>query len=105
MHKYRTITIEGIKFDIRALTRGEIKKLKEYGYSYFGCVPSMDNAIDAQDKCLETQLDKEQMMLLDDCSAKSGTKIWTEILKETYGAADEEKNSQSTSSGTRTENA
>ncbi len=98
----RTVTVEGFEFEIRAMTRGEIKHLKDYGYSYFGCVPSMDNAIEAQDKCLEMQLDKEQMKLLDDCSAKSGTQIWTEILKETYGAADEEKNSQSTSSGTRT---
>ncbi len=98
----RTIKVEGRKFDIRALTRGEIKKLKDFGYSYFGCVPTMENAIDAQDRCLETQLGDQDMEFLDSCPAKAGTEIWTEILKETYGASDEEKNSQSTSSGSGT---
>ena len=98
----RTVMVEKREFEIRALTRGEIKGLKDLGYSYFGCVPSMENAIDAQDKCLETQLSDQDMKFLDSCPAKAGTKLWTEILKETYGSPDEEKNSQSTSDGSKT---
>lgn len=98
----KKIIIEGREFEIRALTRGEIKDLKDLGYSYFGCVPSMENAIESQDKCLGTQLSKEDLEFLDTCSARSGTELWTEILKETYGAPDEEKNSLSTSDGCRT---
>ena len=95
----KSIKVNGRSFEIRALTRGEIKKLKDLGYSCFGCVPSMDQSIDAQDKCLEMMLDKKQMAFLDLCSNKDVTKLWTEILKETYGAPDEEKNLQSTSDG------
>jgi len=88
--------------EIRALTRGEIKTLKDVGYSYFGCIPSMDHANDSQDQCLEKVLSPDDLVFLDTCSNQDATHVWTEILKETYGAPDEEKNLQSTSDGTQT---
>ncbi len=95
-----TIKIKKRKITVRPLTRGEIKKLKDCGYTYFGCMPSFDQANDALDKAFKIQLSKEDLVFLDTCTNKDARKVWEEILKETYGAKDEEKNSESTSSGT-----
>lgn len=93
------ITIEEIKKRVRPLTRGEIKSLKEFGYTYFGCLPTMEQANDALDKAFNIQLSGEDQAFLDTCTNKDARSVWEEILKETYGAKDEEKNFQSTSDG------
>ncbi len=95
-----TITINGKEFKVRPLTRGEIKSLKDCGYTYNSCVPTIEKANDALDKAFEIQFSKDEVTFLDDCTNKQGIKLWNEILKETYGAKEEEKNSDSTSSGT-----
>jgi hypothetical protein len=98
----RTIEIEGQKFEVRSLTRGEIKELQSFGYNYITCNLKQEKADKGLDKCLEILFDKKQMQFLDTCSNSKVRNLWIEILKETYGAPDEEKNLQSTSSGSKT---
>jgi len=88
--------------EIRALTRGEIKLLKDHGYTYVNCPVTIETANETQEKCLEKVLSDDDLAFLDTCSNVDVTKVWMEILKETYGAPDEEKNLQSTSDGTQT---
>jgi len=96
------IEVNNKLIEIRGLTRGEIKQLADLGYTYFGCVPTMETANQAQDKCLAMVLSEDDLAFVDTCSNKDAIRVWTEILKETYGAPDEEKNLSSTSDGSQT---
>jgi len=97
------ITVSQKKFSVRSLTRGEIKSLKNCGYTYFGCLPTIEQANDAIDKVFKMQFTNKELLFLDKCTNKEARSLWEEILKETYGAKDEEKNSQSTSDGSSIE--
>lgn len=97
------IKVKGREIEIRALTRGEIKGLRDYGYTYMGCkTPTLDTANDCQDEALKIVVSSDDLEFLDTRPLRDATCVWTEILKETYGAQDEEKNSSGTSDGSQT---
>ena len=100
----REITIDGREICIRPLTRREIKGLKKYGFSMLGCVPKFETIDEAIDEGFSLVLAPDEIAFLDDQPAEATKSVWTAILKETYGAEDEEKNLPSTSGGTQTEN-
>lgn len=89
----RTVEIKGRKIEIRPLTRAEIRSLKDCGYSFLGCIPDMKTANDAQERAMGLVLGKDDIAFLDDCPNRDATEVWKEILKETYGDPEEEKNS------------
>lgn len=101
-HTWKEIPVECEKIAIRSLTRQEIKDMADLGYTYLGCAPSMDTANQAVDAALERVLSPEDMARLNSLPNRATLACWKEILKETYGAQDEEKNLPGTSDGTQT---
>lgn len=89
---------------IRALKRKEIKGLSDCGYDYAKCIPTLENSHEAVDRGLNTVLTKEDLAFLDECENPEQIRCWTELLKETYGSEDEEKNLSATTNGTQTSN-
>lgn len=80
------------KLKLRSLTGKEIRNLAELGYTYLGCVPKVETATDAIDGALACVLSKEDRKFLDDCENRTIKEVWSDVLKETYGDRDEEKN-------------
>ena len=90
----REVTISsGKTFDIRPLTRKEIKTLAEFNIGHLRCdilqLPGekQDQGIEA---VLATQINLPQ---LDDLSNPDVLKLFNGIIAETYSREDEEKNS------------
>ncbi len=94
----RIIEIPGREVEVRGLKRKEIKALKEYGYYRSRFTPpggdAEPEALDAaMDAVIDKILTKDDLKALDDCEPRWTSEVWLAIIKETYGAADEEKNS------------
>lgn len=87
---------------IRALKRKEIRDLYDCGYDYAKCIPALEKAHEAVDRGLNAVLTKEDLSFLDECENHEQIRCWTELLKETYGSEDEEKNLSATTGGTLT---
>lgn len=100
----KTVTIGDEAFQIRALTRAEIRKLEPFGFSFLACVPTYETANQAQDAVFDLVLVKSEKKKLEQLPNREVTRLWSEILKETYGAPDEEKNLSGTSDGSQTGN-
>lgn len=88
------------QIEIRALKRKEIRELKDCGYNYLGCVPTVDTAEEAIDRALGLVLSENDLEFLDECDNQEAQRCWKELLKETYGSKEEEKNLSATTSGT-----
>ena len=93
------VEINGRAFEIHPLTRGQIKELKDCGFSYFACRPSLEQANDAMDEVFDLVLSSDEKAFLDDLPVKESFAIWKAILAETYGGGADEKNSNGTSDG------
>lgn len=78
--------------NICSLKRKEIKELSDYGYTYLGCVPTLETAQDTVDKGLGYVLSEEDQAFLDECDNSEFKRLWNELLKETYGDPKAEKN-------------
>ncbi len=96
------ITIKEKEIQFRGLTKKEIRELKSLGFTTILCNPLIDQADEAMDKVFEKVLKQDIIEWLEDRPPKDSLKLWKNILKETYGATDEEKNLQSTSAGSQT---
>lgn len=99
----RADTGETRQIKIRSLKRKEIRELKDCGYNYIGCVPTIETLEATVDRALNTVLSQEDLEFLDECENKESQRCWNELLKETYGDKEEEKNLSATTSGTPTE--
>lgn len=88
----RKVEIADRSIEVRPLTRGEIKQLTQCGYTCMGCVPTLETADDSQNKAMELVLPPEDIEFLDSRPNRDATTVWKEILKETYGDPEEEKN-------------
>lgn len=88
--------------NIRPLTRREIKRLKDCGYTSFGVNFKEETLENIMERSIETILSQDDLTFLDDCPVSECRRCWQAINKETYGAGDEEKNSSTTSGGTKT---
>ena len=95
----RSDTGEKRKINIRALKRKEIRSLKNVGYNYVGCVPTIETLEETIDRALDLALSENDLEFLDECDNQEAQRCWNELLKETYGSKDEEKNSSATTSG------
>ena len=60
------VKINDRSFEIHPLTRGQIKELKDYGFSYFACRPTLDQANDAMDAAFDIVLSDDDKVFLDD---------------------------------------
>jgi hypothetical protein len=107
----KEITIAGSIFKVRGLRLKERRdhNLDDYGYGRFVYSPptTADGKIDRQkaeegmDRLLAVILTPEELAAIDQAGGQRGLdEVWLEIVKETYGARDEEKNSSRSGSGT-----
>lgn len=87
-----TVEVEGREIKVRAMTRKEVRKLKNAGLHPAQLTPEKSD--DALDAVLETVLSKEDLEALEDMPQHSSLKVYQEVLKETFGFVpeDEEKN-------------
>jgi len=87
----RDIKINKDVFTVRGLRRGELKKLRrENGINLLDL--DLKNAEEAQDVVFDLVLSKQEIKKLDGLENRYALQVWQAILKETYGAEDEEKN-------------
>lgn len=96
--------IHGVK--VRALTRAEVKSLKQYGFYLSFYSPPIDD-MDLVDKGIEKVLemaveDKDAFSALENQGHYKTTQVFSAICKETYGARDEEKNLPTSGNGSQT---
>ncbi len=97
----REIEIDGTTFNVRGLKRKEVKKLKKDGFNIMGGL-DQDQADDAMDKVFELIFDESEIEQLDDLVFSKAMEIWVTVLKETFGAKDEEKNLSGSGGGPQT---
>jgi len=97
--------VNGVK--VRGLTRKEVKAFKEYGFyfSYYN-PPILNSAL--VDEGIEKVLalcviEPDKFVELEEQSHKKSMEVFGGIVKETYGARDEEKNSPQSGNGSQTE--
>ena len=98
--------VNGVK--VRGLTRKELREFKRYGFyfSYYN-PPILD--IELTDEGIEKAMDlcvlePDALSALEDRPHKETMQVFGGIVKETYGAKDEEKNLPGSGSGSQTEN-
>ncbi len=82
---------EGKTIEVKALTRGQVKKLREKGFNPISL--TKEQAEDAMDETFTMALDADTITALDDEPYPVSLAVWRAILAETYGAPAEEKNS------------
>ena len=112
----KEITIGGKTFTVRGIRLKERRahQLDHFGYGRFVYSPptTTDGKIDqakaeeGMDKLLSIILAPEDLEAIDLAGGQRGLDAaWLEIVRETYGARDEEKNSPRSGSGTATPSA
>jgi hypothetical protein len=110
------IKIGGSIFKVRGIRLKERRenKLDDYGYGRFIYSPPTTpegkidqvKAEEGMDKLLSIIFTREEFEALDLAGGQRGLdRAWLEIIRETYGARDEEKNSSRSGSGTATPSA
>jgi hypothetical protein len=107
----KEITIGGKQFSVRGIRLRERRThgLDDYGYGRFIYSPpkteqgqiDQHRAEQGMDLVLLVVLGEETVAAIDQAGGQRGLDAaWLEIIKETYGARDEEKNSSRSGSGT-----
>lgn len=76
------------KFDIRALTRGEIRKLREQGVDIFDF--NAEVALRHMDPVLDVVFPKSEA--IDNLPFQEATLVYRAIMEETFGTEEEVKN-------------
>lgn len=94
-------TDSGRQFNVRGLTRGEVKRLRAEEEIDLLRITG-ENAEQALDRVLEMVLSEHELHELDALPNRVAMDIWTAVLAETYGSRDEEKNSSRSGSGSQT---
>ena len=97
--------VNGIK--IKGLTRKQVKELKKHGFyaSYYNPAGFEAEQLDAgMDEVLSVALSTADHAKLDDMVNRDVNEIFMAIIKETYGAKDEEKNLPTSGDGKQTQN-
>ena len=97
--------VNGVK--VRGLTRAEIRGFKKYGFYFSYYSPPVLN-MDLVDEGIETVmelcvLDSAALKVLEEQPHKKTMEVFGGIVKETYGAVDEEKNLPTSGNGSQTE--
>lgn len=98
--------INGVK--VRGLTRKELREFKQYGFyfSYYNPpILNMDLVDEGIQKVMDLcVLDQDALNALEEQPHEQTMQVFGGIVKETYGAKDEEKNSPMSGNGSQTEN-
>lgn len=97
----KVILSDGSRFDVRPLTRGEIRTGKNLGLKYLGVKIDPDNFDDVLDYCLGCLFSDEN---IDNMPNLDQQAIFRAVIAETWGSRDEEKNSDPSGSGSQTAN-
>jgi len=84
-------TDSGRQFNVRGLTRREIKELRQV-YNINLLKINADNADEVLDRVLDMVVSDHDMHDLDGLPYRVSMDIWSAVLAETYGSRDEEKN-------------
>lgn len=87
----RTVIIDGRSFEVRGLKRKQVKQLKRDGFNLTDLKP--ETADDAMDAVFAATFGDADLSAIDEMRNGDALRLWTAILKETFGAPDEEKNS------------
>ena len=99
--------VNGVK--VRGLTRKELREFKQYGFyfSYYNPpILKMDLVDEGIEKVMDLCVqDPEALKALEQAPHKKTMEVFGGIVKETYGAKDEEKNLPTSGNGSQTENA
>jgi len=98
----RDVMVGDEVFHIRGLTRGEIKSLRAEGVNLMAL--TVNDADKAFDLVVAMVFDSAAVAWIDSQENRVGMKLWEAVLKETFGAEDEEKNLSRSGNGTQTEN-
>ena len=98
-----TVKIDGHEIDVYPLNKGQIRQLKDYGFSFFVCRPTLEQAHDAMDEAFKIALSESDQSFLDGRPVKDSMTVWKALLAETYGGGEDEKNLNGTSPGGSTE--
>lgn len=97
--------VNGVK--VRSLTRKEIRGLKKYGFYFSFYSPpilNMDMIDEGIEKVMDLcVLDPEALKTLEEQSHNKTMEVFGAIVKETYGAKDEEKNLPTSGDGSQTD--
>ena len=91
--------IDGKKFNIRPLSRGEVKALRKKGYNIGNL--SIENADDAADEILEMVCGAEQIREVDALPNDKALELFKAINDLSYGKGNDEKNLKPSGSGTK----
>lgn len=87
----RTIEIDGRPWEIRGLKRKQVKQLKRDGHDLTNL--QAERADDAVDAVFAMAFGPEELEVIEEMYNADVMRLWSAILKETYGAPGEEKNS------------
>ncbi|BBO92051.1 hypothetical protein [Desulfosarcina ovata] len=87
----RTVTLGSNDFDVRPLKRKEVKQLRKDGITLVNLDPAKGE--EAMDRVFDMVFTPDQIAVIDELDNPDALKLWSAVLKETYGAQDEEKNS------------
>lgn len=87
-----SIMIGKEKFNFRRLKRGEVRELRKKHGIVLGAL-RVDQVDEAMDMILQKVCDAATFKRIDQLENRDALKIWREVMKETFGSEDEEKNS------------
>ena len=97
----REVKVGNKEITIRSLTRKEVKALKKKGFD-IGSL-KREQVDDLLDEVFPMILSPDEVNLVESSPYKVCIRVWTAVIKETYGAGDEEKNSSASGNGSQTE--
>lgn len=90
----------GRQFNVRGLTRGEVKALRADGVDLLDITRT--NSEEALDRVLKLVLSDHEYDALDGMLYRVSMDVFEAVLKETFGSRDEEKNLSWSGPGTQT---
>ena len=90
------VTSTGSELPVRPLTRAEVRELRQ-AKLYPLTQENLDACIE---RVMEAVLNPAERAELDSLPWREGARYFHEVMRETFGARDEEKNSSTSGSGT-----
>ena len=96
----RNVTYEDQEFEVRALKRKHIRDLNKKGLPLEN-VPR-ERADECMDEVFKTVFEKDELKKIDELEYHNAMALFKDVIKETYGARDEEKNSLRSGNGEQT---
>lgn len=96
----RQITIGGETFEVRGLTRGEVRDLRAAGLNLMTMTP--DTVDDVMDAVFGLVFSEEDNRRVDALPNRDVGRLLGAVIAETYGSRDEEKNLSPSGGGPQT---